>query len=93
MTVSAIVVSVVALAGLAFVAREHYGVAPRVLFAFAFAFGVVGATVPGALAALVAAGMLIVLGAITTSVDRVHIRIERAGTPPNRDADGSGSQR
>ncbi len=67
---------VVAVAALAFVSRRGYGGAPRVFFALAMAFGIVAATVPNAAAALAAAIFLILLGGITTIVDRRRIRLE-----------------
>ena len=67
---------VVALGLLAFVSRSGYGIAPRVFFALAMALGLVSATIANGAAAFAAALFLIVLGSITTIVDRRKIRTE-----------------
>ena len=77
MLVSSIVAIVVALGLLAFVSRHGYGVAPRVFFALAMALGIVSATIENGAAAFAAALFLVVLGSITTLVDRRKIRVER----------------
>ncbi len=79
---SAAIATAIALAGLAFVARPRFGVAPRTIFALAFALGLTATTMPSGVAALVASILLVVLGAITTSVDRAHIRAQRDWPPP-----------
>ncbi len=65
---------VLALGLLAFVSRSGYGLAPRVFFALALAFAIVAATTANGAAAFAAALFLIVLGGITTIVDRRRIR-------------------
>jgi hypothetical protein len=65
---------ILALGLLAFVSRSGYGVAPRVFFALALAFAMVAATTANGAAAFAAALFLIVLGGITTIVDRRRIR-------------------
>lgn len=77
MLISASLAGVVAVALLAFVARNGYGVAPRVFFALALAFALVAATTANSAAAFAAAVFLILLGGITTIVDRRRIRSER----------------
>ncbi|GAC1566860.1 MAG: hypothetical protein NVS2B3_01920 [Vulcanimicrobiaceae bacterium] len=77
MLVPSIVAIVVALGLLTFVSRNGYGVAPRVFYALAIAFGIVSATIANGAAAFVAALFLVVLGSITTIVDRRKIRVER----------------
>lgn len=77
MLVSGIIAIVVSLGLLAFVARNGYGVAPRAFFALALAFGIVAVSAPNTGAALAAAIFLVLLGGITTIVDRRRIRIER----------------
>jgi len=76
MFVVAVAVGLIAVALLAFVARPGYGVAPRIFFALAMAFALVAATIDNRAAALIPALFLIVLGGITTIVDRRRIRLE-----------------
>lgn len=77
MFVAAFVAIALALGFLTYVARRGFGVAPRAFFALALAFAIVAASTPNGGAALAAAIFLIVLGGITTIVDRRRIRAER----------------
>ncbi len=74
MFVATLTALILALGLLAFVSRSGYGVAPRVFFALALAFAMVAATTANGAAAFAAALFLIVLGGITTIVDRRRIR-------------------
>ncbi len=76
MLAPSLVIIVIALGLLAFVARSGYGVAPRVFFALAMAFAIVALTTPNGVAALAAGIFLVILGGITTIVDRRRIRSE-----------------
>ncbi len=76
MPIAALIVLALALGLLASVSRRGYGVASRVFFALALAFAIVAATTAHAAAAFAAALALIVLGGITTMIDRKRLRYD-----------------